>query len=262
MMVMFDRGITTVDKLIGLIRVSTDKQGKSGLGLEAQQSAIEEFQRRTGATLVKVYTEVESGKHDDINDRPELMKAIRHAKRCNGILVIAKLDRLTRSTIAMSALKTSKVRFTACDNPHANEFTIDILIAVGAEERRKIALRTRDALAVYKATGRVSRRIRELYPDGVPADVVEATAGKLGASLPQCRNLTDDARRKGAKLAGDAHKRNADDAYQDIAGWMAELRAEGLSQADIAKRLNDEGHTTRGGKPWHQVQVGRVLKRA
>ena len=85
----------------------------------------------------------------------------------------------------------------ACDNPFANELTIDILVAVAADEGRRISLRTKEALQAYRAGRRVSKRIRLLYPEGVPAEVVAATAGKLGAELPQCRNLTAAGRAKG-----------------------------------------------------------------
>ena len=89
-----------------------------------------------------------------------------------------------RSTVIGSYLKTSGVKFVACDNPYANELTIDILVAVAADEARRISTRTREALAAaYKAHGRVSKRVKLLYPDGVPADVALATAGKLGAGL-------------------------------------------------------------------------------
>ncbi|WZO96064.1 recombinase family protein [Isosphaeraceae bacterium EP7] len=132
--------------------------------------------------------------------------------------------------------------------------TIDFLDAVAEDEARRIATRNREALAAYRPDMRVTKRVRALHPNGVPAEVV---ACMLGASLPQCRNLSQEARE-----AGVAHRRNAEEAYRDNAGWMAELRAQGLSQAAIAKRLNDEGHTTRRGKAWGQVQVGRVLRRA
>jgi DNA invertase Pin-like site-specific DNA recombinase len=250
-----------MDRLIGLVRVSTDKQGKSGLGLEAQHAAIEDHRRRTGATLLKVYVEVESGTHDDIDSRPQLRAAVSHARRSNAVLCIGKIDRLVRSTVVGAFLKQSGIRFLACDNPYANELTIDILIAVAADEGRRISTRTRESLAAYKAGKRISKRTIARYPDGVPLDVVEATAGKLGASLPQCRNLTYQARVKGASKAGLVHKKKADEAYGDIAGWMAELRREGLSQQAIAGRLNEEGHTLRSGRPWNQVQVMRVLRR-
>src|SRR6185312_16914413 len=119
-------------------------------------------------------------------DRPQLRAAVAHARRSGATLVIAKIDRLVRSTVIGAYLKQSGVRFIACDNPHANELTIDILVAVAADEGRRISQRTRDALRAYRDGKRVSRRIREMYPDGVPAEVIEATAGKLGAELPQC----------------------------------------------------------------------------
>src|SRR3954463_11269353 len=139
--------------LIGLVRVSTDQQGESGLGLEAQEAAIEAYRVRTGDTLLKVYREVESGGHGDLADRPELLKALAHARRTGATLVIAKLDRLLRSTVAHSALKVARVPFVALDNESANELTLDILVAVAADERRKIGERTRAALGALKARG-------------------------------------------------------------------------------------------------------------
>ena len=98
-----------------------------------------------------------------------------------------------------------------------------------------------------------------MHPDGVPAEVVAATAGKLGAALPQCRNLTDEARVKGAKAAGAAHRRRAGEAYGHLVPRMLELQAAGRSLAGIAADLNAEGHATRRGKPWNKTQVKRVL---
>jgi DNA invertase Pin-like site-specific DNA recombinase len=225
--------------LIGLVRVSTEEQGQSGLGLDAQVAAIEAYRVRTGDTLLKVYREVESGGHDDLADRPELLKALAHARRTGSTLVIAKLDRLLRSTVAHSALKVARVPFVALDNESANELTLDILVAVAADERRKISERTRAALGALKARG-------------VP----------LGASRPQSRNLDEASRARGVRAAAASHKARADLAYADLVPVVAELRGEGLSFRAIADRLNDEGHVTRTGKPWNGVQVGRVLARA
>src|SRR5262249_57245518 len=94
---------------------------------------------------------VESGKHHDIASRPRLMAAVEHALELDATLVIAKLDRLVRSTSVMQYLKDRRVKFVACDNPHANELTIDILVAVAANEARMISQRTRDALRAYRA---------------------------------------------------------------------------------------------------------------
>ena len=225
-------------KLVALRRVSTNGQGESGLGLEGQDAAIAAYVKSTGCTLIASYTEVETATHDDLADRPELMKAIRHAKRSKATLVIGKLDRLVRSTIAMSELKKSGVKFVACDNPFANELTIDILVAVAADEARKISERTKAALAAYKARG-----------------------GLLGASLPQCRNLTDEARQRGVEKAAVSHRERADEAYADLIPDLQRWHSEGLSMQAIADRLNAEGHTTRRQKPWNRIQVARVLNR-
>lgn len=226
-------------KLIGLIRVSTDKQGESGLGLEAQEAALEAYAARTGSRLLKVYREIESGGHDDLADRPELLRALAHARRTGSVLVIAKLDRLLRSTVAHSAIKVSGVKFIALDNESANELTMDILVAVGADERRRIKERTRAALQALKARG-------------VP----------LGASRPESRNLSPADRAKGTVAAAVSHARRADAAYADLVPVVTELRAEGKSHRQIAQWLNAEGYVTRTGKPWNGVQVGRVLERA
>ncbi len=232
-------GGKTGGKLIGLIRVSTGQQGESGLGLEAQEASIVAYAARTGSTLLKVYREVESGGHDDLADRPELLKAVAHARRTMATLVVAKLDRLSRSTVAHSALKVAQVRFVALDNESADELTLDILVAVAADEKRKIRERTKAALGALKARG-------------VP----------LGASRPESRNLDDASRAKGVKAAAVSHKVRADMAYADLMPVVTQLRADGLSHRMIADRLNDEGHVTRTGKPWNGVQVGRVLDRA
>jgi DNA invertase Pin-like site-specific DNA recombinase len=248
-------------KQIGLIRVSTGKQAESGLGLEAQQAAIEAYRKTHNGMLLKTYTEVESGGHDSIEDRPQLRAAVAHARRSGATLVIAKIDRLVRSTVIGAYLQHSGVKFVACDNPHANELTINILVAVAQDERKRISARTREALAAYKTGQRVSKRIKLLYPDGVPAAIALATAGKLGASLPQCRNLTPEGRAKGRARSAKVRRQKAVDGYSDIAEYMQHLRGCLLTYKAIAEHLNGDGHTTRRGKPWNPVQVMRVLKR-
>jgi DNA invertase Pin-like site-specific DNA recombinase len=222
--------------IIGYLRVSTKGQGESGLGIEAQRAAVEAYGKQAGGTLIMCYVEVESGK---LAARPELAKALAHARRSKATLVVAKLDRLARNVAFLSALMDSKVPFVACDNPHANRLTLHILAAVAEAEALAISQRTKAALAAYKARG-----------------------GKLGAELPQCRNLTEEARVKGAHRAGLAVAKAAAEAYGDLAPILAELRARGLSLQAIAEELNKQGHTTRRGKPWNPVQVARVLERA
>jgi DNA invertase Pin-like site-specific DNA recombinase len=247
---------------VELIRVSTDKQEESGLGLKAQQAAIETHRNAVDGTLVKTYVEVESGKHDDIDNRPKLQAAVAHALRSNATLGIAKIDRLVRSTVVMSYLKQKKVRFVACDNPYANELLIDILVAVAANEARMISQRTKEALKAYRTDRRVSKRIRQMYPDGVPAEIIEATAGKLGAELPQCRNLTPEGRQRGVARSRMIRHTMAVESYADLVPVMTELRDNGSTLQGIADQLNADGHETRHKKPWNPTQVMRVLNRA
>ena len=122
--------------------------------------------------------------------------------------------------------------------PAANRFMLHIMAAVAEHEAKAISDRTIAALAAYKARG-----------------------GKLGAELPQCRNLTRDAQRKGAERAGEAVAKAAAEAYRDIRPAMLDMRANGATLQQIAERLNSEGHTTRRGKSWNPVQVARVLER-
>jgi DNA invertase Pin-like site-specific DNA recombinase len=248
---------------IGLIRVSTEKQADSGLGLDAQLAALERHRAASAGELLETYHEVESGAHADIRSRPRLIAAAEHALEVDGTLLIAKLDRLVRSTSVMQFLKDSRVRFVACDNPHANELTIDILVAVAANEARMIRVRTREALRAYRDNRRVSRRIREKYPDGVPPEVVAATAGKLGAHLPQCRNLTDEGRATGRARSIASRQAKAQKSAEAIGrlvtGWR-ELEPN-LSLRAIADRLNEKRRRTPRGKAWTPTQVKRVLDR-
>jgi DNA invertase Pin-like site-specific DNA recombinase len=220
---------------IGYLRVSTKAQGESGLGLEGQRAALESYVRQAKGTLVMVYVEVESGKRAD---RPELAKAIAHAKRSKATLCVAKLDRLSRNVEFLARVMNSGCEFAAADMPAANRFMLHVMAAVAEHEAKAISDRTKSALAAYKARG-----------------------GKLGADLPQCRNLTHEARRKGARRAGEAVAKAAAEAYADLQPAMAEMRASGRTLQAIADELNTRGHTTRRGRPWNPVQVSRVLDR-
>jgi DNA invertase Pin-like site-specific DNA recombinase len=130
--------------------VSTTEQGRSGLGLDAQRRAVNAYVANIGADLVGQYEDIESGKRDD---RPELQRAIVHAKRSKALLVIAKLDRLSRKVSFVSNLMESGAQFVAVDNPSANELTIHILAAVAQAERKAIGERTRAALAAARSRG-------------------------------------------------------------------------------------------------------------
>lgn len=135
---------------VAYYRVSTDKQGKSGLGLEAQRQAVATYLNGGSWQLLEEYTEIESGKR---SDRPELDKAIAAAKRHKAVLIIAKLDRLARNVHFVSGLMEASVEFTACDNPHANKLMVHMLAAFAEHERDQISKRTREALAAAKRRG-------------------------------------------------------------------------------------------------------------
>ena len=226
-------------KMVGYFRVSTKKQSDSGLGLAAQEMDVRRHVDANGCDLLATYTEVETGKKHDLDNRPALLKAIAHTKRSKAVLVVAKLDRLLRSTVVRSMLKTSGVSFVACDNPHANEFTIDILAAVAEEEVRQISKRTRAALAGLKREG-----------------------VKLGSHRPECaNNLKPDAAQRGRAKGAERKRTLADEAYADLAEMLKTSRAAGLSLRAIATELNAQGETTRTGRPWSATQIKRVLDR-
>jgi DNA invertase Pin-like site-specific DNA recombinase len=135
---------------IAYYRVSTDRQGKSGLGLEAQRAAVGAYLASVDGTLLAEFTEVETGRR---NDRPELQKALAACRKHKARLVIAKLDRLSRNVAFIAAMMDSGVEFVACDNPHATRLTLHILAAVAEHEREMIASRTKAALQAAKARG-------------------------------------------------------------------------------------------------------------
>ena len=225
--------------LIAYYRVSTKQQGQSGLGLEAQKTAVEAYAKAAGLPIQSEYTEVESGKRAD---RPKLAAAIAHARRAKAKLVIAKLDRLARNVTFLSALMDSGCDFTACDNPNANRLTIHILAAVAEDEARRISERTKAALAAAKARG---------------------TA--LGSDRPGHWNGREGARlaglAKGREIAAVVRRDNAMAAVADLVPTMTDLRAKGERFATIADRLNADGQQTRRGSQWTPMAVKRVLDR-
>ena len=139
-------------RFISYLRVSTDKQGEHGHGINAQRQAIRNYISAQGGDLLEEYVEVESGKR---NDRPELHKAISRCQVSRATLIIAKLDRLSRNVAFIANLMDAGIDFVACDNPFANRLTIHILAAIAEHEREMISRRTREALAAAKANGKV-----------------------------------------------------------------------------------------------------------
>jgi DNA invertase Pin-like site-specific DNA recombinase len=218
-------------KFVSYLRVSTDKQGASGLGLEAQREAVARF--LNGGALVAEYVETESGKK---SDRPNLRAALDHAKVIGATLVIAKLDRLARNLHFVSGLMESGVDFIAADNPHANRLTIHILAAVAEDEAKRISERTKAALAAAKARG-----VKLGNPNGARAMRGKATGnGEAVAAVK-------------AKAQRRAEERRA---------TVAEIKASGISSATaIAKALNVRGVLTPRGGLWHAASVQRLLAR-
>ena len=212
-------------KFVAYFRVSTDRQGKSGLGLEAQRKSVLDFLDGGRWSLVAEFTEVESGKR---SDRPQLTKALDACRRQKAKLVIAKLDRLSRNLAFIATLMESSVEFVAVDNPHANKLTVHILAAVAQHEREMISERTKAALNAARARGtRLGNpRLDEAAKRGTAA--LKANARRFAANvLPIIREI---------EKAG-----------------AASLNA-------IAAKLNERNvPTARGGK-WTHVQVGAVLR--
>ena len=225
---------------IAYYRVSTASQGVSGLGIEAQRAAVAAYCTTVGAKLQASYTEVESGRS---SDRPALAKALAHARRSGGTLIVAKLDRLSRNVAFLSALMESKIPFLACDTPHATPLTIHILAAVAEAEAISTSTRTSAALLALKARGIL-----------------------LGSARPGHWEGKEDARRRGAaegnRRSVISIRRATRAAFIDLVPQVLALRQEGLSMSKVAARLNAEGHTSRAGNPWDERQVMKLLQRA
>jgi hypothetical protein len=277
-------------KFIGLVRVSTEEQEQSGLGLLAGRDDIDRYVESVGGSLVTVLEEVESGKHDKMIKRPILLKALSLCKRHGATLLVPKVDRLVRSTEVHTDIKRSGVRFRAVDNPHANEFTLDILVAVAANEARAISDRTKKSLKAYRDHGKISdvqmvklilkhvpgiplaeleaasdatgrKALVARYGSQVPTEASGPMAGKLGSRLTG-KHLTEAARVAGRKKAGTERTRKAVEVYADLVPEMRAWQSEGMSLIRIARALNLRGDKTRTGADWGKVQVKRALDRA
>jgi len=216
-------------KFIAYYRVSTKGQGLSGLGLEAQESAVLKYLNGGNWDLLASYTDIESGTKKG-NNRPELKKAIAHAKRGKATLVIAKLDRLTRNVAFVSSLMESGVDFLAVDNPSANRLTVHILAAVAEAEAEAISTRTKAALAAAK---------------------------QRGVILGKPENLTNEAQQKGAKV----RKEKAISEYSSVSPRIISLKNQGLSFRQIAQDLNEQGEVTSTGLPFQAMTVKRIYDR-
>lgn len=211
-------------RYVAYYRVSTKKQGESGLGLEAQRSAVQGFVK---GPIIAEFTEVESGKKDK---RAQLTMAIDKAKKEGGILVIAKLDRLSRNASFIVALRDSGVTFQCVDMPDANTLTVGIFATLAQHERELISSRNKAALPARKAQG--------------------ITLGK-----PE--NLTSQAQLKGIRAN---QKRAAENENNRRASSMIRMMyGTGKSFTEIAKALNQAGFRTARGHEFQPTQVIRLL---
>ena len=255
--------------IIGYYRVSTVGQGESGLGLEAQKAAVQAYARQINGRIRAEYVEVESGKR---NDRPELAKALAHARRSKAVLAVGVLDRLSRNSYLINQLLETKVDFVDCQAPHDPPMVVRIKAALAQDELEKISRRTRDALKACKARGTLLGSARPGHWDG-NCRCPECKGDD--AKQPTCQACAGsgvtDVTRRDARLAGlskataasvASRRKKAVEFYTDLVPEIAKHRAEGLSLRAIAAKLNDQGHTTRRGRPWNAVQVAAVLKRS
>lgn len=213
-------------KFVSYLRVSTDKQGIRGLGIQAQRAAVLAYLDGGKWQLVAEHVEQESGRN---SDRPELAKAIALCKKLKATLVIAKLDRLARNVAFISDLMERKVPFVACDMPNATPFMLHIYAAVAEEEARAISARTRAAMAAAKARGK-----------------------KFGSpTFAQTRPLGHAANRKAA-----------DKFAANIKPIIAQIRSSGItSLRGVAAALAARGVPTARGGQWNAMQVSNILRR-
>jgi DNA invertase Pin-like site-specific DNA recombinase len=236
-------------KFVAYYRVSSKRQGRSGLGLEAQQAAAAGHVAREGGRIVREFTEVESGTGRKLKKRKELLAAIEFCRASKATLLVAKLDRLARDVLFTATLMRSGIPFVCCDNPHATALTIHLLAAVAEDEARRIAERTRDALAAAKRRGVKLGSHRRGHWSGTVAGTGEARV---------------DARQRGAEAGnGESAAVRHEAAVQHhaaVVGEAARLRAAGSSWAVVAEALNNAGFTTRRGNQWNAARIHEVMK--
>jgi DNA invertase Pin-like site-specific DNA recombinase len=220
-------------KYITYYRVSTKRQGQSGLGLDAQKTQVHHYLTSKQGQEIASYTEIESGKK---NDREQLRNAVAHAKREGAVLLVAKLDRLSRDVSFIFTLKAelekAHVDFVVCDMPEANTLTLGIMAAMAQHEREIISKRTKAGLT---------------------------EARKRGTKLGNPENLTLEARQKAHKAISDKARNNQ--ASRFAYHFIKPHRDAGEPYATICDKLNSEGYRTAEGQQFHPAQVRRIYLR-
>lgn len=219
-------------KFVSYMRVSTASQGRSGLGLEAQQSAVAQYLAAHGGAELAAYVEVESGK---VDARPQLGAALLHCRQTRSTLLVAKLDRLSRNAAFLLNLRDAGVKFLALDLPEVTTLTLGMLATIAQHEREMISARTKAALAARKARG---------LPLGTPRDLsAYATAAGVSGRAALLSKVQHHAR--------------------DIEPQIARARGEGgcITLRCVAAWLNDQGFVTLRGKQWTAAAVLNVERR-
>jgi DNA invertase Pin-like site-specific DNA recombinase len=222
------------DKFVSYLRVSTVRQGISGLGLEAQRESVASYLNGGRWSLVQEVVEVESGKR---NDRPAIAEALRLCRLHRATLIIAKLDRLARNVHFISSLMESGVEFVAVDFPQANRLTVHILAAVAEHEASMISARTKAALAAAKARG--------------------VRLGGQRGSVDRMGHMA----RKGNAASATVRQAASAKRNEDLLPVIEDIRGAGFAgPQQIADGLNERGITAARGGAWSAVQVRRILK--
>jgi len=234
-------------KHIAYYRVSTQKQGASGLGLQAQKYAVSNYVGSNGE-IISEFTEVESGTRK--KKRVEIYKAIELAKQEKAILVVAKLDRLARDVEFTSALFNGSVEFVCCDNPTANKLTIQLLSVIAEHEAEVISKRIKEALAVKK------NKIIKGHFINKDGSKMKPVNGKVRLGNPLGFG-------KYQKLGVEKIKENAKNNKANIQAMdiICTARKEGMTFQQIADKLNNLQYKTRRGKEFKPIQVQRLFKR-
>jgi len=227
---------------IGYYRVSTKRQGDSGLSLESQKQDVQRFVPNDG-TLINEYTEVESGRK---NNRKQLSKALQECRDTGATLVIAKLDRLSRNAPFTIMLRDSSVDFLCADMPEANSLTIGILALIAQDEADKISRRVKDALSVIK--GKIERGEEHISKSG---NVIT----KLGA----WSTMSDFARERGLQIRKENAKNNPES--KKAGAFIVTAKNAGNNFSQITKMLNNSGFSTPRGGKFSQVQTKRLYER-
>ncbi len=222
-------------KFVGYLRVSTSKQGKNGLGIEAQEKAICDYLSGASGSLLSSFVEVESGRN---NARPKLLDALTACRLHNATLVVAKVNRLTRSVSFLHRLIDPGVEVRFCDLPHlegaVGRFMLTQMVAVAELEAGFISKRTKDALAAAKARGM-----------------------KLGNN-PQNMTAYGD---KGRAVSATVRSAKADARAKDLEPILQDQMSEGKSLRSIAEFLNAKGIKTNQGALWTPTAASRVIRR-